>query len=105
MLTKEQELADILITEKVDIIFLTETDKRMLINEECYRISGYKTILPHKKENSELVRIVCLIKEEIVPYIKVRSDLMSCEFPSIWLDYNPDLRIKPVKIAGFGCIC
>ena len=31
----------------------------------------------------------------------IRSELMSCEFLFIWLDYNPDLRIKPVKIAGF----
>ena len=26
---------------------------------------------------------------------------MSCEFPSIWLEYNPDSRTKPIRIAGF----
>ena len=73
----------------------------MLINESSYRISGYKTILPVKTAKSELVRIVCLIKESITPYIKIMTDLMSCDFPSIWLEYNSDSRTKPIRIAGF----
>ena len=70
LITKEQELTDILKTEKVDIIFLAETDTRMLINESSYIISGYKTMLPVKAAKSELVRILGLIKESITPYFK-----------------------------------
>ena len=48
-----------------------------------------------------MVRIVCLIKESITPYIKIKTDFMSCDFPSIWLEYNSDSRTKPIRIAGF----
>ena len=69
LLTKEKELREILNSEKVDIIFLTETDTKMLLNEESYKIQGYKTYLPLKKENCESVRILCLVNEAIVPVV------------------------------------
>ena len=74
-------------TENVDVLFLTETDIKNLVNDESYVIQGYKTILPIISPVSDLVRIVCLVKECFLPRIKLRKDLMSADFPSIWLEY------------------
>ena len=71
-------------------MFLTETDARNLTNEDSYVIQGYKTILPLKSPDCNLVRIICLVKEDILPSIKIRPDLMSNDFPSIWLEYQPN---------------
>ena len=92
LLTKESELTHLLNNEKIDIMFLTETDSQNLINEDSYVIKGYKSFLPLKNPNINVVRIVCLVKENLLPFIKVRSDLMSEDFPSIWLEYQPDLK-------------
>ena len=82
-------------------MFLTETDTRNLSNEDSYVVHGYKTILPLKKTDNNLVRIVCLVKESLLTNIKVRLDLMSDEFPSIWLEYQSDNKKKPTLISGF----
>ena len=101
MIKRELELSDLLRTENIDIIFLTETDTSMLISDETYTIAGYKTVVPEKMSDSELVRIVCLIKEKLLSYIKIRFDLMSSEFPSIWVDYKYEPSSKPMLLAGF----
>ena len=101
LLTREAELRNLLILENIDVIFLTETDTRNLSNEDSYVIQGYKTILPLFKPEDNLVRIVCLIKESLMPHIKIRHDLMSEEFPSIWIEYQTDQNKKPTLIAGF----
>ena len=72
-------------SENIDIMMLTETDTQNLLNEESYIIQGYKTILPLKSTGCDLVRIVCLVKDCLFSSIKLRSDLMSDDFPSIWL--------------------
>ena len=77
-------------------MFLTETDTRNLSNEDSYVVQGYKTILPLKKPDNNLVRIVCLVKESLLTNIKVRLDLMSDEFPSIWLEYQSDVDVNIV---------
>ena len=82
-------------------MILTETDTHNLLNESSYVVQGYKTILPIKSPEDNLVRIVCLVKESLFSSIKTRLDLMSKDFPSIWLEYQPDLNKKPTLIAGF----
>ena len=57
--------------EKIDIMFLTETDTRNLTNEDSYVIRAYKTILPLKSPDCNLVRMVCRVKENILPSIKI----------------------------------
>ena len=75
-------------TEEIDIIFLTETDTRAISSEADYQIQGYKTILPLIDPKCGLVRIIALVKENLESSIKVRSDLMSVDFPSIWIAYR-----------------
>ena len=53
-------------------------------------IAGFKTWLPLKKENSEKTRIVLLMKLD-KPEMKLREDLMSPNFPSIWVEEEIEL--------------
>ena len=59
-------------------------------------VSGYQSVFHERKNPNEVLRIVCLVKEELLSNLEIRFDLMSCDFPSIWLE----LRIK---VASFGC--
>ena len=72
-----------------------------LTNEDSYVLQGYKTILPKIKCGENLVRIICLVKECILPLIKIRRDLMSEDFPSIWLEYQSDSKKKSTLISEF----
>ena len=100
MITREYELKKILNEESVDIAFITETDTKLLTKEENYQISGYKTIFPNRISESSKIRIIALVKENITGQIKIRRDLMSNTFPSIWLELNNQIQ-KNILIAGF----
>ena len=101
LIKRELELKNLLYNEKIDIIFLTETDTKNLSTESDYLIQEYKTILPIIDPKCGVVRIISLVKENLLPNLKVRSDLMSKEFPSIWLEFKADQNKKSTLIAGF----
>ena len=42
---------------------------------------------------------MCLLKESVKSYFKIREDLMSTEFPSIWLEF-PNENKKSL-VVGF----
>ena len=77
-------------SENVDILFLTETDTRMLVIEDSYKNTDYKTILPLNKKDDDLVRIIFLVNEKIMKKVKIRTDLMDAEVPSIWIQDRED---------------
>ena len=83
----------------VDIIFLTETDTKQIICEADYQIKGYRTIFQERKNPNDLLRIVCLVKDEWFSKIEIREDLMSWDFPSIWVEICKENK-KPVFVAG-----
>ena len=60
----------------------------MLVKEDSYTIPGYKTLQPMKTKEEDLVRIICLVKENLSTKIKLRIDLMTTDFPSIWLEFK-----------------
>ena len=80
------ELKNLLEKEDIDVLFLTETDSNNLDSESDYIIQGYKTILPLKKNNSDKVRILCLVMEAISSQVKPVPELMNPSFPSIWIE-------------------
>ena len=69
-------------------------------DESDYIIPGYKTIFQMRKKDDALVRILCLVKEEIMKVTKIRSDIMNTKFPAIWLEVN-EAGQKPIIIGGF----
>ena len=51
------------------------------------------------KENN-LVRVLCLVKSEVLEYVSVLEQLMCEQFPSIWLEFKDHLGAKTI-IGGF----
>ena len=46
LISREGELKNLLNSEKIDIIFITETDTKNINSAEDFQIDGYKTIMP-----------------------------------------------------------
>ena len=97
MLKRELELKNLIESEKIDIMFVTETDTKLLKTEDDYKIKGRYTVIPEMKNTKEQVRIICIVEESMKDRIKVRKDLMS---PSIWLEVERWSR-KNVILGGF----
>ena len=91
----------ILKTEDIDIMFITETDTKYIEKESDYKIEGYKTVLPLVNGNNALIRIICLLIDEVCNKVKIRQDLMNKDFPSIWLELESAGCKKSQIIAGF----
>ena len=50
---------------KLNIIFLVETDTDAVNSETDYKIEGFKTVVQNKKDQTTPTRIVCLIDETL----------------------------------------
>ena len=96
---RENEITNLLLTEKLDVLFLTETDTKS-INCANYKIKGYSTFTQASSEDSEMIRIIALVKENCGVEINLRKDLMSCSFPSIWLEIK-DKHQSNSMVGGF----
>ena len=84
LITKENELILLLTTEDIDVIFLTETDTNMQ-NAKDFHVKGYTTRTQLCGETNQTIRILALTKDNCGVDIVTREDLMSEDFPSIWL--------------------
>jgi hypothetical protein len=81
-------------------MFLVEIDTKMIRTPEEYKLEGFITILQKKDEQDENLRIIALIEEELSKNVKIREDLMSTEFPSIWIEVRKKNE-KGILIGGF----
>ena len=100
LIKRELEIIHLLNSENIDVIFITETDTKQIICEGDYRINGYKTVFQERTNPNDWLRIVCLIKDSWVNKVTIREDLMTCDFPSIWLEIKEE-NCKPTVLAGF----
>ena len=78
---------------------MTETNTKVVKKPSDYLILGYQTILPKMNEN-EPVRIIALVNDKVINSCKIREDLMSKEFPSIWNE-SKENHNKTVLVSGF----
>ena len=85
LLKRETEIKNLITEQKLDILILVETDTNMISTEKDYVLAGFKTWLPQRKETTDKTRLIMLTKLD-KPKIKVREDLMSTGFPSIWVE-------------------
>ena len=81
------------------MLILVETDTNLVTNDKDYTIAGFKTWLPLLSNNSEKTRLIMLTKLD-KPRIKLREDLMSTSFPSIWIEEEIKNN-KNIIIGGF----
>ena len=86
LILREQELKSIIQLNKLNIIFLVETDTSAVNSESDYKIEGFRTIIQNKKEQTAPTRIVGLIDETLSNRILIRHDLTSNDFPSLWIE-------------------
>ena len=82
---REHEIVNLIESEGVDVLFLTETDTGK-INASNYKMSGYKTFTQSCESEDDTVRVIAIVKENCGAKIQLRPDLMSNTFPSIWLE-------------------
>ena len=99
VLKRECEIVNVLKEENLDILFLTETDI-IIEEEEDLKIEGYKSFFQLRKSNNEKIRIIALVENEMANNTVLRKEVMSTEFPSIWLQ-TKSTNEKPICIAGF----
>ena len=100
LIIRETELKLMISSYKLNIIFLVETDTSAINVETDYKIPGFKTVIQNKPSRESLTRIICLIDEELQNMTKIRMDLTSVGFPSLWVEFeNP--TGKNVVCGGF----
>ena len=83
---REIEIVNLLESQKIDVLFLVETDTNIITEENDFKIKGYSTVFPTKKEDDCKTRRICLVSEKLLK-IKIRYDLMDPTFPTIWLGH------------------
>ena len=96
---RENEILEILTSQNIDVLFLTETDTRRS-NAEKFVIKGFNTVIQKVSEENDMVRIIALIRENAGLRIKTRGDLMTDSFPSIWLEIQDENR-STTLLGGF----
>ena len=65
-----------------------------------YLIEGYKTIFHLRASKNDKIRTVALVSNEVSKNIKVKKEVMSEDFPSIWLEMSAS-NSNPICVAGF----
>jgi hypothetical protein len=86
LLIREPELKEIIAQNKINLIYLVETDTTSILSEADFKIPGFKTIIQKNKESPSITRIICLVDEKLSSQIIVRMDLSSQYFPSLWVE-------------------
>jgi hypothetical protein len=72
LIKHETEIKQLPNKEKISIMFLVETDTKMIRTSEEYKLEGFITILKKKDEQDENLRIIALIEEELSKNVKIR---------------------------------
>jgi hypothetical protein len=81
---REAELKHLIESECLDIISISETD--LYYQTEPPRIEGFKSIPTKRSSLKQKVRLMTLVKNSLANAITVRLDLMSEDFPSVWIE-------------------
>jgi len=83
LLKRELELKNMLNSEKLDIMFLVETDTKMIKGKDNYKIDGYETIIQKTDTNTEKIRIIAYYHFNLATELK--SGLAQCGLEKVEL--------------------
>jgi hypothetical protein len=83
---REAELKHLIESEFLDIISISEAD--LFYHTEPPTIEGFKSIPTLRSSPKQKVRLMTLVKNSLANAITVRHDLMSEEFPSVWIEFQ-----------------
>ena len=83
---KENSLAHLLATYKVDVAIITETELSVSIAPN-YALNGFTTFLP-MVEDGEKTRVVALVRSDLAikANARLRHDIMSSPVQTVWVD-------------------
>ena len=98
------EIQDLLNSKNIDILFLCETDSR-LINQD-FKMLNYNALIHQKTNENNKTRIIALINDEISKDIIQRSDLEIEDYPIISIEINLKNNKKTYSdrlISDMGC--
>ena len=87
---KKTEIADFLKENNVDICGVIEADVKNVTKKSPPHIQGYETILPAHTSVTGVTRVLTFVKEDLMPHVRVREDLMNDCIPTVWLDFKKD---------------
>ena len=99
LLKRELEIIELIESEKIDLLFLTETDI-VLESESEYKIKGFNTFFPARENNTDQIRIIALLRTSLEENIKIKNEIMCEEFPSIWFEQSEANKAN-TYFAGF----
>ena len=99
LIKRELEISNLLQSDDLDILFLTETDikKQNVID---YKIKGYTTHIQSVAQDGDLVRVIALTKDNIGARFELKQELMQESYPSIWIEVQ-DIHGSKTLIGGF----
>jgi hypothetical protein len=83
---KEAEITNIAKNHDLDIFTIIEAD--IVYQSDPPTIEGYKAVPTLRSDPLQKVRVLTLVKETLFSRVKVRTDLMSENFASVWLQIN-----------------
>ena len=89
ILRTDSETDSVTVLLDADCSLLTMLRQQHMLNEKQVIFNTYllMTKMQQKKENeSEPIRIICLVHDKLAETTKVRNDLVDSTFPSIWLE-------------------
>ena len=99
MYSKEAEIEKTMSEEEIGVLFVTESDVRGLDDNNVPLIAGRKALLQQTGPNDDKTRIMALVDPSLTNKIKLRLDVMSADFASIWLEFDSGRGIY--LIGGF----
>ena len=99
LITKEIEISELMKSEDIEVMFLTEADTKKT-SAENYKLQGFTTIAQRCEGEDDVVRIIALVKDDPSLRFKVRLDLMTETFPSIWIEVADKYKSSTI-IGGF----
>ena len=70
------------------------------MNAVNYKIRGFSTLLPIVEDEQDMVRIIAIVRDELGLDFQLREDLMSADFPSIWVEVT-DIQKSKIILGGF----
>ena len=83
-------MKEIIKENKLNVIFLVETDTAAINKDTDYQIEGFKTLIQNKKLETDQTRIICLVDSQLANHVIIRNDLTSTNFPSLWIEVEND---------------
>ena len=101
LVKRELEIIDLINSNNLAVLFLVETDSHLINEKKDFGINGFETAFHKKRQSNEKTRMICLFKTKVnSTQIKLREDLMSNSFPSIWLETTNEQNQSRL-ICGF----